>query len=64
MSEDAELDEARGLVESTVENLDEVPLPVQVDELRRVSRLYRLSANIIDVMVENKRQELSVRKLH
>ena len=64
MSEDAELDEARGLVESMVENLDELPLPVQVDELRRVSRLYRLSANIIDTMVENKKQELSVRKLH
>lgn len=64
MSDDIILEEAKAEVESLVLFVSDLPLPEQVIELRKASRLNRVTANILDVMIENKKQELSVRKLH
>lgn len=62
--EGEEINEAKELVEELVEYFSSLPLTEQVEELRRSARLYRISASILDIMVDNKKQELSVRKLH
>lgn len=58
------INEAKELVEELVEYFSNLPLTEQIEELRRSARLYRISASILDIMVDNKKQELSVRKLH
>ena len=62
--EGEEINEAKELVEELVEYFSNLPLTEQVEELRKSARLYRMSASILDIMVDNKKQELSVRKLH
>ena len=62
--EGEEINEAKAIVEELVEYFSNLPLTEQVEELRRSARLYRISASILDIMVDNKKQELSVRKLH
>ena len=63
-AEGEEINEAKELVEELVEYFSNLPLTEQIEELRRSARLYRISASILDIMVDNKKQELSVRKLH
>ena len=63
-AEGEEINEAKELVEKLVEYFSNLPLTEQIEELRRSARLYRISASILDIMVDNKKQELSVRKLH
>ena len=58
------INEAKELVEELVEYFSNLPLTEQIEELRRSARLYRISASTLDIMVDNKKQELSVRKLH
>ena len=62
--EGEEINEAKAIVEELVEYFSNLPLTEQIEGLRRAARQYRVTASILDIMVDNKKQELSVRKLH